>query len=105
MGGTTLVVEKIKEIIDDIVRQENSGEDIPTSDNDPNLSDDDNANLDDEGSLENTIDASPRENIAESSTVKSVKLGSELDNKEKFTTETTLVTSSKPVTGEKEEPM
>ena len=57
---------------------------------------------DDEGSLENSIDASPRENIAESSTV---KLGSELDNEEKFTTETTLVTSSKPATTEKEEPM
>ena len=66
------------------------------------MSDDDNANLDDEGSLENTIDASPRENIAESSTV---KLGSELDNEEKFTTETKLVTSSKPVTEKKEEPM
>ena len=79
-----------------------TGEDIPLSDNDPNLSDDDNANLDDEGSLENSIDASPRENIAESSTV---KLGSELDNEEKFTTETTLVTSSKPATTEKEEPM
>merc|ERR1712008_225707 len=75
--GTTLVVEKIKEIIDDIVRQENSGEDIPASDNDPNLSDDDNAN--DEDSLENTIDALPRENIAESSTV---KLGSELDKED-----------------------
>ena len=57
---------------------------------------------DDEGSLESSIDASPRENIAESSTV---KLGSELDNEEKFTTETTLATSSKPATTEKEEPM
>ena len=66
------------------------------------MGDDDNANLDDEGSLESSIDASPRENIAESSTV---KLGSELDNEEKFTTETTLVTSSKPATTEKEEPM
>merc|ERR1712008_247732 len=100
--GTTLVVEKIKEIIDDIVRQENSGEDIPISDNGPNVSDDDNGNLDDEGSIENTIDALPRENIAGSSTV---NLGSEFDKGDKFTTETTTVTSSKPVTTEKEKPM
>ena len=66
------------------------------------MSDDDNGNLDDEGSIENTIDALPRENIAGSSTV---KLGSELDKGDKFTTETTTVTSSKPVTTEKEKPM